>query len=215
MRWSRSLSRLSALASLVGDLDGPAAGAAVLLVAVVLVGPSRPGAWLATLALLILGLPLVALVLRAMGPPGGPAAPGPGALPWRRAALSGALTGLLPVVAWTAVGGPGWGARAAVLAATGAWVASAALAASSNRRAFNQAPAVGLASLLLLALLGYTTGAGIVYYLGLPSALCTLLAGHYLASAGQGPDAGRSVYVTISYALAAVAVTLFAWVDLG
>jgi hypothetical protein len=188
---------------------GLAANSSILLLTAVLAGPGRPLGAAACLLTVTAGLLILAVALRKAGPAlwGAPGT-------WRRVVLMSLFVGLLAGLALTSVGGQGWAVRLLLIPATGIWAASGGLWASADRRAFFLAPVLALVSLLLLTALGYAIGAGILYFVGPPLALCLILAGHYLADPSVRPKAAGNAYLNAAYVAAALAVTLSAWVDL-
>jgi hypothetical protein len=175
-------------------------GSPVLLLTLVLTIPAGIGAALGSLILFIAGLVVVAVLINRW---------------WRTPALTGLAVGLLPALAWTVTGGPGWGARLAALIGVGLWVASASLQASADPRAGRWVVPVAFLALVVISGLGYGTAAGLLFYLGQPLALVVLLAGQ-TASGGSGVvDAKPSLDLAgTGYAVAAVAMAFLAWVDL-
>lgn len=181
-------------------MTGLLRGCPVLLLAAVLAIPSGLGAALGSLVLLVAGFLVVGVALATWDAPA--AAP---ARLWTEPALLGVLLGLLPVLAWAITGGPGWTARLAVFSGTGLWVAAAS----------GQRPAVAFGALLAFLALGYTTMAGILYYLGQPLAFVALLAGRAARShAGRAASGQGWGLESTAYLIAGVALVLSAWVDL-
>ena len=126
---------------------------------------------------------------------------------WPRVGLTGLAVGLLAFLILTLVGGHGWGVRLLVIPATGLWVASGALSRSTERQAFYLAPIVALVSLMVIMALGYAAGAGIVYFVGPPLALCLMLAGHYLSADPVRHDWTGGHHIDRAYLAAALVVT--------
>lgn len=189
-------------------LAGPAAGLPVLAVALVLTIPSGGAAVFMSAVLLAVG---VAGAVLAWGFRIGRRAAGT----WAKAAGVGVAVGVVPALAWALIGGPGWMARLAVMLGVGLWTASAGLLVPDDPRAFGWAPAVAFAGLVAFSALGYSTSAGVLYFLGPPLALAVLLAGHLasrLASDTNGTPAGLA---HLAYVIAAVAMAILAWVDLS
>lgn len=190
-------------------------GSPVLLLTVVLTIPAGIGAALGSLILFIAGLVVVAVLAPLSQALSSPAPPARLNRWWRTPALTGLAVGLLPALAWTVTGGPGWGARLAALVGVGLWVASASLQASADPRAGRWVVPVAFLALVVITGLGYSTAAGLLFYLGQPLALVVLLAGQ-AASGGSGVvDAKPQLDLAgTGYAVAAVAMAFLAWVDL-
>jgi len=190
-------------------------GSPVLLLTVVLTIPAGIGAALGSLILFVAGLVVVAVLAPLSQVLSSPAPPARLNRWWRTPALTGLAVGLLPALAWTVTGGPGWGARLAALVGVGLWVASASLQASADPRAGRWVVPAAFLALVVITGLGYGTAAGLLFYLGQPLALVVLLAGQ-TASGGSGVvDAKPSLDLAgTGYAVAAVAMAFLAWVDL-
>ncbi len=175
-------------------------GCPVLSLPAILAVPRGLGAALGASVLLAAGFAVVAVVWASWSEPAGVTV-----RRWTETVLVGLMLGLLSTAAWTVTGGPGWAARLAILAATGLWV----IASSAER------PEVAFGALLAFLALGYTSGAGILYYLGQPLALVTILAGRAAQShVGRAVPGRNRGLMSTAYVIAGVALVLSAWVDL-
>ncbi|MCL6580213.1 MAG: hypothetical protein K6U08_01135 [Firmicutes bacterium] len=181
---------------------GLALAAPLFLVPVVLARASGGAASGAYLLVVVAGLVAVGLGRELVRPRLVAAPPW-----WAGAALQGLAVGLTAALAWAAVGAPGGWARLWVLVALGCWTASAELSLRSERRAQVAAAGLALAALTGLVGLGYATLSGLIYFLGPPVALVTLLAGRFASQHGGGD------LLSLAYVLAALASALLAWVD--
>ena len=188
-------------------VSGWLVGSPVLLLCVILAVRSGLAAALGTAVLVAAGILALSVLRRVWS------VPAPAGLAWwSEPAVGGFLVGLACAIAWTVLGGPGWGARLSLLVAVGLWMTAAEMTVSSDGRAYALAPVVAFFSLLGLGGLGFATGAGVLYFLGQPLAVVVVAAGHFAASAAGGrrePGLAR-----LSFVAAAVVMVVLAWVDL-
>jgi hypothetical protein len=188
-------------------VSGWLVGSPVLLLCVILAARSGLPTALGTAALVVAGILTLSVLRRVWS------VPAPARLAWwSEPAVGGLLVGLACAIAWTVLGGPGWGARLSLLVAVGLWMTAAEMSVSSDGRAYDLAPLVVFFSLLGLGGLGFATGAGVLYFLGQPLAVVVIVAGHFAARAtGDRRDSGLA---RLSFVAAAVVLDVLAWADL-